>query len=535
MLQNNVLKHGLLSLFILIGISNLAAQKSMYYKERRLMGSTFLQESLNPVFLEEIEDSILFTTKAIYSLEKGDFTNYFAPNQSYKLHAKTDSYNRLSKRLVVQGSASYSFHKGKNVRGSSFLDPYKTPFNFIEEKKEVKGDRRIECYHFVGAISYQLTKQLGIGADIDYQSINFAKLKDIRNSNEILDLKTGAGVAYHISKHYTTGLSYRYKRYIEGFQPLKEGKSQKDCYAITNKGSFMGSMDLYDKRYGILNMSSKKPWVAIAHNISFQNRYNFSTDLKTFIEVSYEKEKGHFGDEENISVIYFKHNRKTYSILLNGIKKGTKNSHILVLRGAYEKLQNNEPHSQGTTLEGGSTKVNYYGENEIFSRRQTSFSLQYNWLWGGQYLQAPWHLSFSFHHKRMKRKASYYPHFRKQDLSWQIGKVGLTRLFHIKRVDFSVHFASGFTRGKGGAPHDGMYPNEGSTSTPMYMNELLYQEKEYLTAKRLLAETCLRVEHKYRQKMRFFAETKIAYTKPFEIKYLKGDYLHFDFAIGLAF
>lgn len=518
-----------------MGTSGLYAQKKMFNKERVLLESTGVCEGTNPSFLQEIQDSILFTAKGSYTYEKGDFINYFEPNQAYKVEVLTDSYSRLNDRLVVFGLGAYSFHKGKNVKGSSFLYPYRTPFNFTEKEDNLKGDRRIENYHLVGGLSYMLTKKFSVGGKLDYQSINFAKLKDMRNINQILDLKASLGVSYRLSNTDVLGLSYKYKRYIESFSVMQEGKQGKDYYALVNKGSFMGLLHLYGEN-GVLGMDIKKPWVAIAHCLEIQNQHKFSSGIKVFTALNYEKEKGHFGNEGNISIMYFKHNRTQYGGLLKFVSKGNLFSSILSMEGHIEQLRNNERLYKMGTSEGGTTKVHYYGENETFRRNETAIALQYDCFVGDSYLKAPWHFDLSYHYVTKDRKTIYYPYFRKQNFSLHNATLGIERLFTVKKTDFSVHLISSFAFGNGGNPIDGLSVTvSGSTKKPDYLDALLFKEQEYLIAKRVVPEIRLRAERQYNEKARVFMELNTAYVKAFETKYLSDNYFSVNIAVGLTF
>ena len=107
----------------------------------------------------------------------------------------------------MHGYASYAYYKGDNSSGTSFLYPYRMPFNFIERDEEAKGERQIEQYHLKGAISYQVSSRLSLGTKVDYQTISFAKLKDMRNANDILDLKLSSGLIYQLSDKIKLGIS----------------------------------------------------------------------------------------------------------------------------------------------------------------------------------------------------------------------------------------------------------------------------------------------------------------------------------------
>ncbi len=528
---SNVYK--LIALCLLIGGSSLSAQKRFLYKERILLGNVGIAEGNNSAFLQNIQDSILFTAKLNSTLGIGSFVNYYEADKSHCTKFSTNSYNRINDKIVVYGLASYLNEQRKNAGGSSFLNPEIMPFDFIEKDKSTKGNSKVETYHLVGAMSYSMLPKFDMGLKIDYATTSFAKFKDMRNLNDILNLKANTGIALQFLKHNKIGLSYTYKRYIEGLMVMQEGDFTISHYALVNKGLFMGLMHLYGEN-GILSIDKKRPWVAIANTLGMQY-YGKLGNIKLFVSCSYEKEKGHFGNKGNKSVMFYKHNRNTYSGQLKIVQTG-KISHIFKAKAKCEELKNKEQLYSETTSSGGMTKVAYYGENEIFERNQTHLSLQYDCLWGNTFLQAPWHLMFAYEYNKRESSANYYPFYRKQIIDWHKVELGVTRLLQIKNTDFAVAFSTAFRGGDGGVLQDGNFLNSTiSASPPDYLNQNLEIEKDYLTAQRCTPKIMLRAERNIKRNIRAFGELSGTYTKIFNTKMLKGNYKTIGLSVGVVF
>lgn len=521
----------LIALFLLIGGSSLYAQKSFLYKERVLLGSVGIQEGDNPAFLQNIKDSLLFTAKTTAIFNKGNFVNYYQSNNSHGVEVETDSYNRMNDKIVVYGLASYLYEKRKESGSSSFLNPEQVPFDFIEKDINSKGDSKVESYNLAGAMSYRLSPKFDIGLKIDYQTVSFAKFKDMRNLNDILDLKANVGVAFALLQNNKIGLSYQYKRYIEGVRIMQEGDFSISHYALVNKGLFMGLMHLYGED-GILKINRKRPWAAISHNLGLQYQaLGEKTDF--FFSFEYDKEKGHFGKEGNSSIMYYRHNRNTYIGQLKVVQKGIF-SHILEAKAKYEELKNKERLYNQTTTSGGSTTVSYYGENKIFDRKKIALAVNYNLLWGDVYLHAPWHFSFTYEYNNRESKSIYYPFIRKQNIDWHSVELGLTHLFRLNNTYFAISCASNFRFGSGGDLQDNNTGANGASS-PDYLNDLLYIEKEYLTAKRFTPRISVRAERKIKQNISVFGQLNASFTKAFNTEVLKGDYKALSLSVGLTF
>ena len=521
-------------LCILAWDSTLYAQRNVMRMERVVLFNSELNSS-NPSLLQIVEDTILLNVKSYYSYGKGDFANYFSPKQYYKSGIETESYNRLNAKTVVYGSASYNYNKGKKSSGTSFLHPYRMPFNFIEKTENTKGDRQIEQYQLVGAISYKVSEKWIFGTKIDYKTVSFAKLKDMRNVNNILDLKLNIGLTYQLSDRNKLGFSYKYYRYIENIHTVKYGKMEIDHYALVDRGAFMGLFHLYGEE-GLLKNNDRKPWVDISHNYGMQYTKQFANDSKWFVELNYEKGKGHFGNESDNEVVYMRHNRKKYIISTQLSLPKINKTQIITASGNYVKLINNEQLFQESRKDGGRTIITYYGERESFARECLGANIQYLILWGDNYLKAPWKLSVAYRYNNIKRKASYYPYYRKQNIKRSIFSLDVAKTIAYKKTTFTLKYGSDFVNGSGGDPKDGTYiPSSGSINPPDYLNTLLYKEKEYLTAKRLVSSATIRANYNYKLNMDIYWELNATYTKPFKLEYLNGNSTCITLTAGVAF
>lgn len=519
-------------LYLWIWNSNIYAQSKALYMERTVV-TNFGLSSMNPSMLQTLQDSMLLDVKAYYYYSKGDFKNYFSPDSYYKTGIQTESYNRLDSKTVVYGFASYNYSKGKNFSGTTFLDPYRVPFNFTPKTEDTKGDKRIEQYQLVGGISHCFATKWILGGKVDYKTINFAKLRDMRNVNDILDLTLNLGLAYQFSSKNIVGISYKYNRYIENMMIKKYGKTEKDYYALVNRGAFMGLFHLYGEK-GILG-GIKKPWVDLTHTLGLQYKGLFSRRSDFYLELNYAKGKGHFGNKSDESVVYMKHDKKSYSFRTQLNIKGQSKLHIISLDGKMNEISNYEQLYREVVASGGNSITQYYGENKISNRKHNVINASYNYLWGDTYQRAPWQIIASYTFNSIKRNTNYYPYYRKQNINWHTFDLGISRSIRCKKNDYLIKYSTGFVSGSGGEPKDGMFVNTGSSVPPDYLNHQLHKEKEYLTAKRLVSSLSFRIEHEYNKSTGIYLELNTTYTKPFNTKYLKGNFFGIGLTAGLAF
>ena len=501
--------------------------------ERTLLVNLSLHSS-NPSFLKVITDSVIGHFSLDYNIAKGDFVNYYSPDFYNKYTIKTESYNRLSDRIVVFGMASYFCKNGKNSGYTSFLDPYKIPFDFIEKDITTKGDSKIEECHLVGAISYQLSNKLNIGLRADYRTSSFVKLKDMRNINDILDLFLDIGLTYNINND-CLGISYTYNRYIENITSKDYSNLGNDYYALIDRGSFMGKFTLYGTN-GILKTKDKRPWVDISNQISLQYMKCFNGN-NFFMEIAYNRSKGYYGNDNDYSVVYMRHSRKNYVFDMQLSLKNRNLTQIISFKGNYMTLINKEQLYNTSVTSGGMMSVtNYYGDAETFTKKQSKYDVNYDIFWGDEYLKAPWHLNVSYSYNDLYRRSIYYPYFREQNFYTNNINLGVGRNFNKNKIDVSLRLNLRCIIGHGGDPKDGLYVSStGIQTTPDYFDELLYKEKEYLTSTRLNPSFSLLVARNYKRNLQVYAKVLTSFTKPINLKYLRGDFFSFNMSLGINF
>ncbi len=501
----------------------------MFSNENRILITPELK-SVNPSLLRHLKDSIVFDANIFYNYQKGDFVNYYQANEKFKTGLQTHSYIRLNNKITVYGLASYYYGKGKNSGGTSFLYPYRIPFNFTPSSDSTKGDNRLEQYRLVGAISYKISPKLSIGTKIDYQTISYAKLRDMRNINDILQLNFHTGVDYKLSDNQSIGLNYHYDRYIENMQINKYGKSEDNYFALLNRGAFMGFLHVYGDD-GILDARFKHPWVEIIHNVGLQYVFRFNEIAKLISSFSYGKGKGHYGNDQDNSVVYMRHTKNIYSTnnQLN-IKVGN-TINIIKIEGNYNSTANNEQLYREVTTEQGNSITEYYGANQSLKRKLFSAKLSYNLLFGTNYENVNWQINVDYAYNQLNRKVSSFPYYRKQNIKWHKYNANISKFINNK---FLIKYSVGFGFGNGGMPVDTVYVATTDASKPDYLDDLLYKEREYFIAKRLTTGLTLKA-YKTLKQNNLYAQLHAGYTHAFNTEYLKNSVFVCELSLGLVF
>ncbi len=491
-------------------------------------------KSENPSLLQYLKDSVTFDANIFYNYQKGDFVNYYQANERFKTGAQTHSYIRLNDKVAVYGLASYYYGRGKNSGGTSFLYPYRIPFNFTPTVDSTKGDNRIEQYRLAGAISYKIADRFSIGAKINYQTINYAKLRDMRNINDILQLNFYSGINYDLSDNQSIGINYHYNRYIENMKIDKYGKSENNYFALLNKGAFMGFLYVYGDN-GILDARFKRPWIEIIHNLGFQYVNHFNEITKLISSLSYGTGKGHYGNDEDPSVVYMRHTKTIYGIYNQLNIRGSNTIHIIKTGGFYHTTINNEQLYREVTTEQGNSITEYYGASQSLNRKRTIAELNYSLLFGKDYASTNWQIDVNYTYNQLNRKVSSFPYYRKQNIKWHNYNVSISKFISHNTTNFLIKYSVGFGLGNGGEPVDGIYMAvSGEGSKPDYLNDLLYKEREYFIAKRLLTGLTFKT-YKILKRNNLYVKLDLGYTYAFNTEYLKNSVFVCKLSSGLVF
>ena len=71
-----------------------------------------------------------------------------------------------------------------------------------------------------GAISVALNSRLAIGGKLDYVAANYAKHRDMRHKNSLMDMNLSLGLTYSLTKKVSLGVNGYYRRSVEGLIQL---------------------------------------------------------------------------------------------------------------------------------------------------------------------------------------------------------------------------------------------------------------------------------------------------------------------------
>ena len=131
-------------------------------------------------------------------------------------------FYRVSRRTVVYGSIAYENANAWRTTGSAWIDPTHKPFDIVEATLDNPGKKHRDTYQLTGAVGVDLGKGLSLGAQVDYTGANYAKYKDLRHKNKLMDLTASVGLYAPVASWLNVGANYRYHRNTESITFSRE-------------------------------------------------------------------------------------------------------------------------------------------------------------------------------------------------------------------------------------------------------------------------------------------------------------------------
>lgn len=526
------LKRHILSLFtvIIVGAFSPAimAQSALWQRPSDLALRFPWLTSENAAGLTTLSTDNKASEVSLYGeLFSGDMHNYNEAKEGYKWGLKGVSFYPISDRVVVWGEVDYSNFQGKDMTGSYFIDPAQTPFDLIEFTEDNPGDKQLETYHLAGAVGAKLTHRLSGGLKMDYTAANYAKRKDLRHTNSLMDMTLTAGLNYCFADRFTLGANYAYRRRNESLELSMYGTTDKLYYTLVDYGAFFGKRELFGDT-GYTKENEDKPLFDSYHGGSLQLSWRISAHWEWFNEVSFRTRKGTYGDDSPSTVVYSNHTGESFIYKGQLVYATLRNTHTLRVTAEQHDMTNRENIYDFRNDEVGINYYVYLGEAKVGTRTNQVLSLHYT---GQLFIEQKlpiWQIDAVLDYNRREQKAINYPDYRTQNISWWQLTALLERNFRSDKHLYTAGINLGYRTGSGDSFKDGRYntSNEVETLTRT-LDMLLVRDYEYHTASRVQAGANVRYARHIGQKgIQGYVRLDYNFCKAFDTLYLGNAMRH---------
>jgi hypothetical protein len=418
--------------------------------------------------------------------ENGGFTNFNKPSDAFQLNTGIESFYRISHRTVLTGHISYQSYDGKDMAGSAFI-PHSTPSNFrpfdiVEDSLTNAGEKHLDTYYLGGAIGSSITDYLAIGAKIDYTAANYAKYKDLRHQNKLMDFLAIASIYARPNTWSSIGAHYCYHRNTESIDFGTYGTTDKIYKSLIDYGGFFGKVEQFGST-GYTDKSREMPLVDEQNGSGVEVEIRPVSWFAAFGSATFSHRKGYYGRKSPYTITYTNHSSNLTELNSRLSLFFNQSSHYLDFTYSTEDLNNKAETYRELKNATGASYYEYYDPVETADKELQQGSITYtgNLLVNGEL--PIWNIVAGFSWMSRKQTAYLYPFYRYQKLSTQNYFVSLTRNIIQQHGIWSLTLSGNYQEGSGKPCIDGTFTAPSAKQeNPPTMEAYLMREHQYLTS-----------------------------------------------------
>lgn len=418
----------------------------------------------------------------------GELTGFSGSPSLTTLQVAIESFYRISPRAVVFGGIGYNNLSGDDMTGSVFLQD-RLPFDIMEDSLTNKGHKHCDSYHLTGGFSYSLSPAVALGLKADYTAANYAKYKDLRHKNKLMNLDVTIGLLSTFNCQLSTinlGLDYTYHRRTESLEFATYGKNDKVYKSLIDYGAMMGIIEQFGNE-GYTDKSNEMPLFEDGHSGGLQ----FSIDhgrFSLYNALTYSHATGYYGRKSQYTITYTDHDRDIFTEHLRLAYTPSRSASgspefYLDIRYASEKLQNRINTFRGLTNAYGATHYEYYDATTSGDKGWRNLDIDYTMHLGVRHELPTWTITAGYHWQQRDITANLYPYYRQQQLRTNEWTASIVRNIIQRKGVWNISLHGGYQKGAGNVYRDGTFVTPSDKQPqPATMPAFLYQDYQYLTA-----------------------------------------------------
>ena len=490
------------------------AQDSLLLRDFHYVKSTnaWLTSS-NAATLTRMEADNLSEAMAAVTSGHGGLTGFSGSPEDLHAGATAESFTRLTPHTVVYGRMRYDNYSGKRMGGSTFIDCRQLPFDIVEDSLTNLGKKHLDTYQLTGGVGTELWKKLSVGARLDYTAANYAKYKDLRHKNKLMDMTLTVGAWMPIGKVLSLGAYYYYRRTTEGVTYSVYGREDKVYKSLINYGPFIGKVEQFGSN-GFTDRSREMPMVDDYNGAGLQ--LGVEAGNVAFInEATIARRKGYYGRKSPYTITFSHHASKTYNYKGSLSVKSHRTLHIVRMEMDVENLKNHFASYREMKNDAGANYYEYHDAVKTANKVWVDGKVNYTALIDVRGEMPSWMLTLGCSWQHRRQTAYLYPYYRRQHLDNREWNVGATRNLLLQKGILSLTLQGAFLHGSGEPYEDFTFATPSDKqSTPATMDTWLHREHMWLTAPQYNVSGIARYAFLFPgTHMKTFVETMVSHRK----------------------
>lgn len=351
------------------------AQRDYSLIERRNAWLT----SGNAAALTTFADSSVARATLRYRYEGGRLRTVSEGKSVNDYDADVRSYYRLSKSVVAYGRMAYDNFNGTKMAGSMFVPTGELmPFDLIGYSEDMAGDKHAETFNATGAVGWNVYRALSVGARVDYTAGTYAKHRDLRHSNTLMDLDTKVNAMLSFNDNSGLGVGFVYRRRTETMLFDVYGTTDRIYSTLVDYANRHGEIETFGVE-GFTDGSNEQPLLSEYVGFNAQGMWK-----RFFADVTYTHRTGYYGKQSQYTASHERHHGDATSVHLRYDLPHVA-SHLVWFDAnlSTERLTaERENYRRMTSATGGAaTYYEYYEPTKMSDKTQTQGSFLINAYW----------------------------------------------------------------------------------------------------------------------------------------------------------
>lgn len=417
----------------------------------------------NPAGLRDTRTADISDVALYGGAETGGFRRSWESPTPWRAGAAARTVKHLD-RFSMKGGFSFEQMSGPDMCGSMSVRPGYYPLDVLEF---TPGRKTRQTYAFEGSISVDLKGGWRLGAGMDFTSANYAKRKDLRHTDYLLDMTVTPGLSYTVpSGGISFGLNYIYRKNSESITAEQVGTGESSYYAFLDKGLMYGKYEVWTgsgvhlDEAGVQGFPQKEQFHGLGLQVSAAGYY---------FDIEYLRGNGSAGEKQSVWYRFPSHN-----VNIRFAENFSWGSRRVFFREYFSwRLQTNDETVLDKVVSGGVTTTEEYGSNRIFSREAWTERLELTVARTGfEYLVAVDMGS------RFAVASQMYPYITESDLF--TARFSVSPTWYRDKYDFG--FTAGFGYGTSAETDRMAAEDSGVLTQPFRLQDYYDRELQYDTA-----------------------------------------------------
>lgn len=265
----------------------------------------------NAAALTTFCDSTIAHASLTYSHGGGALRSLSQGRRTNTANADVRSYYRLTPDIVAYGSMTYRNATGSRMAGSMFVPTMELmPFDLVDDSIGNAGDKRMETFRINGAIGWRVWRDVSVGARIDYTAGTYAKHRDLRHSNTLMDLDARLNAFLALPDNGGIGAGFVYRRRTETMAFDTYGTTDRIYTTLVDYANHYGETEAFGVE-GFTDDTNELPLLNEHVGVTAQGAWK-----GIFADLTYSHRTGYYGKQSQYSASHEQHHGDALSLHL---------------------------------------------------------------------------------------------------------------------------------------------------------------------------------------------------------------------------